>query len=106
MSLMNAGFYACGCNLCLVAASKGVWYLLVPISESINPTGGPNVAKNDLQSTSHSRLCGVAALLPRLHPAQAQVDGHGRSATSHRYTEQLPLFRAGLYSPGRRRQSA
>jgi hypothetical protein len=33
----------------------------------------------------------VAALLRRVHPARAQVDGPGRSATRHRYAAQLPL---------------
>src|SRR3984893_6846795 len=45
----------------------------------------------------------VAALLRRVHPAPAQVDGPGRSATRHRYTAQLPLLRARLYSSRRRR---
>jgi hypothetical protein len=31
----------------------------------------------------------VAALLRRVHPARAQVDGPGRSATRHRYAAQI-----------------
>src|SRR5260370_2612172 len=62
-----------------------------------------NVAGNHLQSASHSRLCRVAALLRRVHPAAAQVDGTGRSATRHCYSAQLPLLRARLY-PSRRRR--
>jgi hypothetical protein len=45
----------------------------------------------------------VAALLRRVHPSRAQVDGPGRSATRHRYAAQLPLLRARLYSSRRRR---
>jgi hypothetical protein len=42
----------------------------------------------------------VAALLQRLLHAQAKVDGHGRSATRHRYVAQLPLLRLVFILPG------
>ena len=44
----------------------------------------------------------VAALFWRVRLAQAQGDGPGRSATCHRYSAQLPFFRACLRHSRRR----
>src|SRR3974390_985796 len=68
-----------------------------------NLMGAHNVPGNYLPTTSCSRLRPVAALLWYVLLAKAQGDGPDRSATCHRYSAQLPFFRARLHHSRRRR---
>ena len=68
-----------------------------------HPTGGCNVAGNHFPNSTRAGLCRLAAVLWRLHLAEAQGGGPCRGAPRHRHAAQLSLLRPRLHPPGRRR---
>src|SRR5437867_3020960 len=54
------------------------------------PSWRSHAAATHLPDTPGSRLCRVAAVLRRVRPAEAHVDGPGRGAPCHRDGAQLP----------------